>query len=82
MLSFAQDRRDVQLFVNGVLQTQSLEYTPPSAGLQWADHTMTWAGTLGAGSHTIALVAGFQQTTPVQYGCQGTWGNITTVIFE
>ena len=68
-------RADLYLFVDGGQVDWHLNYT--SSG-QWEDGYVQWAGTLGAGNHTISLRSNVANV----WGCGGSWGSIDTMIFE
>lgn len=71
----ASQRVDLYLYVDGVRRDLTLTYT---SSTQWEDAYVQWAGTLGAGNHTVSL----RSPTASVWGCGSSWGSIDTIIFE
>lgn len=71
----AAGRHDLHLYVDGSLVDHHLNYT--SSG-QWEDAYVQWAGTLGAGNHTVSI----RSPSASVYGCGPDWGSMQTIIFE
>jgi hypothetical protein len=77
MISNTTNRRDLQMTVDGSnVAIQCIQNTGPAS--TWDDRGNIWTGTVGAGSHTIALTTGYTGI----YGCGGDWGRISALVWE
>jgi len=74
IISNATGRRDVLLYVDGGVVSNSLVRTEVK---DWAPHQVQWTGLLQPGSHTIELRAGTTLAATDGYGCGGGFGQIT-----
>eukprot|EP01116_Phalansterium_solitarium_P021328 TRINITY_DN6588_c0_g1_i1.p1 TRINITY_DN6588_c0_g1~~TRINITY_DN6588_c0_g1_i1.p1 ORF type:complete len:445 (+),score=51.51 TRINITY_DN6588_c0_g1_i1:362-1696(+) len=72
MIRWFVGRADLRLFADGVEVVTSLTRTEV---LAWAQATLSWAGLLAAGNHTLDLRPGYcENVTNVQVPCGQIWG--------
>jgi hypothetical protein len=76
-LSLGAGRRDVDLWVDGVLARRSLGATPASV-VDWFAHPLAWSGVLDAGPHVLRIVPGYSSQALAGHGCGEIWGQLWT----
>lgn len=77
MISAAANRRDLQMYINGVNSSiQCIQNTGPTS--TWDDRGNIWTGTVAAGTHTIDMRSGYANI----WGCGGSWGRLSALVWE
>jgi hypothetical protein len=77
MISNTSGRRDLQMTVDGSnVAIQCIQNTGPAA--TWDDRGNIWCGTVGAGTHTVALTSSYANI----WGCGGEWGRMSALVWE